>query len=505
MENHTKLIRAGSHKQKSSIAALVALGLCLLSLLISTSAAVAAPATLTQTAQTNVTTVGQALQKDPIYNDSAAPLKLSSEDIQQLRKTIKDSNTGPFFIAVLPSNIAGTNSADPAAVLRGVISATHKKGTYAVVTGKKLRAASSVLSQGVARKLSHEAFTAHKQEGLTAVLTDFAQRVGKAKAARAVSNSRLPAAYTKEKGGGGLLALWIVLGGLVTSVGGFLFVRGRRRKREQQQELEAVRVVAREDLSAVGEDIRALDLDVQMPGVDKKAVEHYEKAVNAYDHATQRLERTTDIEQVRGIAQRLSDARYEMVAAKAVMKGEEVPERRAPCFFDPRHGPSIKDASYTPVRGSGRDVPVCGACSTRIEDGQQPDPRMIDVNGRNVPYYDAPGQYGRYYSGYYGGFAGSDMFTGMLIGSMLSSHGGYGSYHDYSDGYRQGSLDASSQGDWSSSDGGSSGWDQVGVGSGGDFGGGDFGSGDFGGDWGGGGWGGGDFGGGDFGGGGDFS
>jgi hypothetical protein len=151
-----------------------------------------------------------------------------------------------------------------------------------------------------------------------------------------------------------------------------------------------------------------------------------------------------------------------MTAAKARLAGREPPERRPPCFFDPRHGPSSRDVEWAPVGGTPRPVPACEADAQRVERGEDPHARELTVAGQRVPYWEAGPAYAPFYGGFYGGFGG--FLPGLLLGSMIS-----------------GGWDDPSPGDWGGFGGGDLG--------GGDFGGGDFGGGDFGG----GGFGGGDF------------
>ena len=156
-----------------------------------------------------------------------------------------------------------------------------------------------------------------------------------------------------------------------------------------------------------------------------------------------------------------------MASAKARLEGETPPERRPPCFFDPRHGPSSRDVMWSPPYGEEREVPACAADALRVEEGEEPHTREIDWQGRRVPYWQAGGAYGPFAGGLFGGFGGG-LLPGLLIGSMLGGAMNPGMAYGQD------------------------------AGDGGGFGGGDFGGGDFGG----GGFGGGDFGGGGFGGGG---
>jgi hypothetical protein len=246
-------------------------------------------------------------------------------------------------------------------------------------------------------------------------------------------------------------------------VGGILAVvalrrRARWRQREREQFAET-RLTAERDESALADEITELDDDVERAGAPPEAKAAYLRAVDRYAELRESLRRAQTVRDLRAVAQTAADGRYEMACARAILEERQPPERRAPCFFDPRHGPSVEDVEYAPPGGQGRLVPVCAACRTRLQDGEEPDAAMVAVGGRQAPYWAAPG------GGYYGG--AFDGFTPGLLGGLLIG---------------------SSFGDAPVVDAGGGGW---GFGGGGDFGG--FGGGgDFGG------------GGGDFGGGGSF-
>jgi hypothetical protein len=403
----------------------------------------------------------EGLRTNPVYVDPDAENILSSRDAARIADEIDRRNAGPMYIVVMPASAADAFGGDPVGVLREIQSQLGRPGTYAGIIGTHFRAGATggILPQGRAGELATEAFNAHDGEGAAAVLTDFVDRVGEARSGGGGSGAG-------SDGGGSGTGTWILLG-LLGAGGGAFYLSRRRRRR---QELEAVKHVARDDLVALGEDIRALDMDVAMPNADREAKDHYNQAVEVYTSAEQALGRARRPEDLEPVSSELERGRYEMQAAKGLLAGERAPERRAPCFFDPRHGPSTRDIDWAPPGGMPRPVPACEADALRIEEGLDPSVREIDYAGQRVPYWAAPPMYTPFFGGFYGGFGGFGGFLpGLLIGEMLG--GGFGGWGD---------------GGWG--DGG----DDAGVG---DFGGG--GLGDFGG-------GGGDFGGGDFGGGGDF-
>jgi hypothetical protein len=149
-----------------------------------------------------------------------------------------------------------------------------------------------------------------------------------------------------------------------------------------------------------------------------------------------------------------------MASAQARFKGETPPERRPPCFFNPRHGPSTRDVLWSPPYGEEREVPACEADALRVERGDEPQAREVMRAGQRVPYWNAGPAYGPFAGGFFGGYGGG-LLPGFLIGSVLG-----GSMYP-GNAYGDDSLGGFGGGDF----GGGGGL------SGGDFGGGDFGGG----------------------------
>jgi hypothetical protein len=386
------------------------------------------------------------LKSSPVYVDPRSRDVLSPDEATRIAREIDQKNAGPMYIVVMPGSVADTVGGDPVGVLREIQSRLGRPGTYAGIIGSHFRAGATggILERGEAGKLATEAFKAHQSEGAAAVLMDFVDRVGAAR------NGGGDGSSDGGSSAGGL----IVLGLLGAGGGAFLLARQRRKRRE----LEEVKHVARDDLVSLGDDIRALDVDVAMPNANQEAKDHYNQAVEIYTGAEQTLGRARRPEDLGTVSNELERGRYEMEATKALLAGKPAPERRPPCFFDPRHGPSTRDVEWAPPGGAPRPVPACEADALRVEEGLDPSVREIDYAGRRVPYWAAPAAYTPFFGGFYGGFGG--FLPGLLIGETLG--GGFGGWGDA---------------------GGSSGGDQGDFGDGGlgDFGGGDSGGGDFGG------------------------
>jgi hypothetical protein len=244
-------------------------------------------------------------------------------------------------------------------------------------------------------------------------------------------------------------------------------------KSRRQREWEEVRASAQDDLVALGEDIRALDVDIQMPGVSAQARQRYEQALEAYQRASGIFDRAKRPEDLAPVSETLEEGRYAMAYTKALLEGQPPPERRPPCFFDPRHGPSTEDVEWAPPSGSPRPVPACAADALRIKEGFQPHGRQVTVDGRPTDYWNAPRHYGPWAGGYFNAFGGGGLLQTLLVGSALGA--GLGLGEDL-----VGGLFGDGDGDgdgWGDGDGGGDGGD-GGDGDDGDGGDGDFGGGD---------------------------
>jgi hypothetical protein len=391
------------------------------------------------------------LESDNIYVDPDADPTLTAAQVEELRDRIMQQRAGPMYVVVAPRAIAAEAGGDPAQALGMIGERMQLAGTYVIVAGRTIRALSSLLPAGEAGELAGDAIEAQGGD-LHAILLDFTDRVGEA---------RTGGGGDDGAGTGGLILL-----GLLGAGGAAVLVGRRKRRARDAAEFEEAKRNARDDLVALGDDIRALDLDVQMPGVDAQAKADYDHAVARYTEAEELWERARRPEDLAPVGSALEEGRWAMASAKARFNGETPPERRPPCFFDPRHGPSSREVLWSPPFGEEREVPACEADAQRVERGDEPQAREVEWGGQRVPYWQAGPAYAPFAGGFFGGFGGG-LLPGILIGSLLGGA--------MSPGMAYGGLDDPGQG-------------------GGDFGGGDFG--------GGGGFGGGDFGGGGFGGGG---
>ena len=405
----------------------------------------------TGTATSLIGDAATALQTSSVYVHEDAEEEISDREEEALERRIVETGAGPLYIAIVPARAADEAGGSAEGVARGIANQLRRPGTYAVVAGDQFRAGSTLVED--AGRIANDAIEVRADEGVYPTLREFVERVGEARE----NGGEAP---SEGSGTGSLIVLGLLGGGAAL----FAVSRSRRRRRETEAQVAELRETANEDLVALGEDVRALDLDVEMPNADPQAKQDYGLAVERYDRATRALDTARDPQDFGPIGEALEEGRWAMASAKARLEGREPPERRPPCFFDPRHGPSTREVEWAPDgHGAARQVPVCEADAVRLESGEEPMTREIVSGGRRMPYYDAPGFYSPFYGGFYGGFSG--FLPGLMFGSMLG--GAFGGW---------GASDASA------ADAGGGGFGDFGGGGFGDFGGGDFGGGFGGGD-----------------------
>ena len=217
---------------------------------------------------------------------------------------------------------------------------------------------------------------------------------------------------------GGILVLLVIVALVAAAL-----VSGRNAKRKElerrEAELDPVRKLAFEDITALGVELQDFDLEVAGHELDAGANADYQRALDAYESAKTAGDRIAVPEDIKHITTILEDGRYAMACVRARVAGEALPTRRPPCFFDPRHGMSVRDVAYTPPGGVERDVPACALDAERVEAGAEPDIRQVMVGAQRVPYWQGGRAYQPYAAGYFGGFGPMDvMFMGMMFGAF---------------------------------------------------------------------------------------
>ncbi|WP_030693712.1 hypothetical protein [Streptomyces globisporus] len=413
---------------------------------------------------TGVSDAAAALRQGPVYVDPGAAGQLSTADAKALAQKIKDADK-PLFVAVLPANA----QFPPKGLIDNLRAQTGIAGLYAVRLGDRFDAGvdRSVMSPAAVDNL----VTSVRQPGVDAAaeLDAFVDQ------ALPVMRGSAPASWgSVGKDSGVPVAGLVTLGAVVVAggAGAYAVVRQKRLRKETEERaaLDRLRVVVDEDITAFGEELERLDFHPAERGADDAMRGDYERALDSYDRAKSLMASAARPHDVRGVTQALEEGRFSLAVLAARRESRPLPDRRPPCFFDPRHGPAAEDRTWTPPGGAPRQVPVCAADAARLDDGLDPVARTVDTDTGRRPYWEAGPAYGPWAGGYFGGGMLPGLLVGTMLGSMLATPA-------YASEYGGGDF------------------------GGGDFPGGDFSAGDFGsGDFGGGGFGGG----GDFGGGGGF-
>jgi hypothetical protein len=194
---------------------------------------------------------------------------------------------------------------------------------------------------------------------------------------------------------------------------------------EPEVDFAEVRRAAQDDLLALADDIRSLDIDIELPGASAEAKADYTRALEQYERATRAFDRARRPEDLKAVSEAVAEGRFAIVSTRARLEGRPPPERRPPCFFDPRHGPSVREVEWAPPGGTPRRVPACAADAIRLEEGEAPLARQVVVHGRRRPYWDAPPEFGPWAGGYFGGTA-AGLLPALFFGSLLGTGLGLG-------------------------------------------------------------------------------
>ncbi|MFC8918449.1 hypothetical protein ACFT5C_22030 [Streptomyces sp. NPDC057116] len=408
---------------------------------------------------TGLQDAAEALKQGPVYVHPAAAGQLPEAEADALADKIKDADK-PVFVAVLPA----TAEFPKDGLLQNLRTQTGITGLYGVRLGDDFAAGAdrAVMSNQAVQNVVQSV----RQPGVDATteLNNFVDQ------ALPQVRGDAPNTWSGVPGDRVPVAGLVALGALAAAGGATALTVTRRRRlrreQEEQEALEKLRVVVDEDITAYGEELDRLDFHPAEKGADDAMRADYERALDSYDKAKTLMGRARHPHDVRGVTEAIEDGRYALAVLSARREGRPLPERRAPCFFDPRHGPAATEVEWAPAGGAARQVPVCAADAGRLAEGEDPMARTVETPYGRRPYWEAGPVYGPWAGGYFGGGLLPGLLMGTMLGSMLATPAYAAEYGGA--GYEGGDY---SGGDFSASD----------FGGGGDFGGGDFGGGGFGG------------------------
>ncbi|MGI5357647.1 hypothetical protein ACQI4E_20325 [Streptomyces sp. CA-252508] len=413
---------------------------------------------------TGLQDAAEALKQGPVYVHPDAADQLPKPAADALADRIREADK-PVFVAVLPA----TAEFPQQGLLQNLRTQTGITGLYGVRLGDAFAAGAdrAVMPDRAVRNVVESV----RQPGVDATteLNNFVDQ------ALPQVRGDAPDSWSGVPGESVPVAGLITIGALAAAGGATALTVTRRKRRrryqEEQEALDKLRVVVDEDITAYGEELDRLDFHPGEKGADDAMRADYERALDSYDKAKTLMGQARHPHDVRGVTEALEDGRYALAVLSARREGRPLPERRAPCFFDPRHGPATTEVEWSPSGGAVREVPVCAADAARLAQGEDPMARTVDTEYGRRPYWEAGPAYGPWAGGYFGGGLLPGLLMGTMLGSMLSTPAYAGEYGG--GGYEGGDF---SGGDFNASDfGGGGGFgDGGGFGGGGDFGGGGF-------------------------------
>jgi len=164
----------------------------------------------------------------------------------------------------------------------------------------------------------------------------------------------------------------------------------RARKERRLAAMEAFRQARRlvdEDVTVFGEQLSDLHIETLTTELDRDMRADYQRALDLYEESKEALRDAGDLAAVLAIEKVLDDGRFRLACVLAARDGVELPQRREPCFFNPQHGPAVKDITWAPPGGVEREVAMCRSDARRIEGGDDPEVRLVRMGDRYVPWY----------------------------------------------------------------------------------------------------------------------
>jgi hypothetical protein len=199
---------------------------------------------------------------------------------------------------------------------------------------------------------------------------------------------------------------WVLLllaGGGAGTYAGWRVREARAERRLRATELEQARQVAEEDVTVFGEQLQRLGADVGDRGLDRPTRDAYQHALDAYERAKWDAPRLRHPDQISALVDTLGSGRYAMACVRAAVEGRRPPEHRVPCFFNPQHGPSVRDVEWTPPGRGTRMFPACQRCAAQVDARERPEIRMVRIGDRRVPFWEAGSVSMPYSHGYFAG------------------------------------------------------------------------------------------------------
>ena len=234
----------------------------------------------------------------------------------------------------------------------------------------------------------------------------------------------------------GLIVLMVIVGGLVLLVWWTIRRSSKASKERRGGLIGEARGEIKDQLDAMANTILEIS-DLVSASSSSEDNQYLEKAGATYSTALESYEDANDLRALEDLSDRLDEARWQLDAAAAISEGRPAPDKpekteRPVCFFDPTHRDATEMADIETSSGK-RTVRVCRADAERLRRGSQPEPRMINVEGRRVPAPMAPRSHGG------GGMDWLETFSMMAGGAGQAASYDWGGSHRAGRGRRRSS------------------------------------------------------------------
>lgn len=151
----------------------------------------------------------------------------------------------------------------------------------------------------------------------------------------------------------------------------------RRERRDEERHARTAHSLLNEEVIELSATVSTLPTtsDVEQARLTREVLD-------AVEQARHRLDALTTDTDIQAVAALLGNARYLVHCLTALHRGQALPERTPPCFFDPRHGPSTQQRQWAPrlvwgSDGAEREIGTCEECAERLDAEATPDARMV--------------------------------------------------------------------------------------------------------------------------------
>ena len=151
---------------------------------------------------------------------------------------------------------------------------------------------------------------------------------------------------------------WVLLVLLVAAIGAAVLASRSSKRKElerKQAELEPVKKLAFEDITALGMELQDLDEDLAGHELDKGTRADYQRALDAYESAKFSGDYMTKPEEITNVTKILDDGRYAIACVRARVAGQPLPSPPAgvllrPAARDGRRGRPLRPAGRRRAR-----------------------------------------------------------------------------------------------------------------------------------------------------------